>query len=99
MTIYFDKNLKKIRSISRFTFWGSIPLMMNSILFAKYDYVSLRRFLFFFGLFAFFIYWMVPIFFLLIKKQDFAIAWSKAFDNWEEFKKNDFKTQSFTDKI
>ena len=99
MTIYFDNNLKNIRSISRFTFWGSIFLMMNTILFPKFDYANLRTTLVFFGLFAFFIYWMIPVFFLLIKKQVFAIAWSKAFDNWEDFKNNDFKTLKLSDKI
>ena len=99
MKKHFEDNLIKVRLISRFVFWGSIPLMMNTIILARYEYGDVRNFLFFFGLITFLVYWMVPAFFLVVKKQDFAIAWSIGLSNWEKFKGHDFKTLSFADKL
>ena len=99
MKKHFEDNLIKVRLISRIVFWGSIPLMMNTIILAKYEYRDIRNFFFFLGLITFFVYWMVPTFFLVIKKQDFAIAWLIGLSNWEKFKDFDFKTLRFADKL
>ena len=95
----FEDNLVKVRRISRLFFWGSIPFMMNTIILARYEYGDIRRLLFFFGLITFFIYWMAPVFFLVIKKQDFAIAWSIGLSSWNKFKVYDFKILRFADKF
>ena len=51
------------------------------------------------GVMLFIIYWIVPVFFLLIKKPAFALAWARGTRKWESFKNYDFDNVPLSDKI
>lgn len=94
-----ESNLNKIRLVSRFVFFGSILLMMNPIYSLSTEYAALSRILICFGVILFIMYWIVPIFFLLIKKQAFALSWSRGLAKWDKFKGYEFDTVPLKEKI
>ena len=94
-----ENKLKKVRSVSRLVFYGSIFLMLSTI-FSKYaENIVLFRILVTFGVTLFILYWMMPVFFLFVRKQAFAAAWSRGLSAWEKFKNIDFNNLPLTEKI
>jgi hypothetical protein len=94
-----ESKLKKVRLISRFVFFGSILLMMSSIYSASVKYIGIIRISISFGVILFIMYWIVPVFFLLIKKQAFALAWSRGLVKWDKFISYEFDTVPLAEKI
>jgi hypothetical protein len=84
--------LKKVWLVSRIVFYASIFLMLSTaILPRRPEYAFFGKTLLSLGLVMFALYWMPPVFFLVVRKRDFAMAWSAGPVSWDRIRIVDFK--------
>jgi hypothetical protein len=94
-----ENKFRKVSLISRYVLCGSILLMLSPTFSAYTEGALLFRILITLGLMLFILYWMMPVFFLLARKQAFAIAWSRGLASQEYFKKIDLTNIPMKEKI
>jgi hypothetical protein len=84
--------LKKVWQVSRIIFFTSIALLLsNGILPQNPKFATLGKTLISLGLVIFTLYWMFPVFLLIVRKRSFAMAWYAGPVSWNRLRVVDFK--------
>jgi hypothetical protein len=92
-------NLRIIQKASRLTFWASIFLMLSSGLpIAEKNGYLFKSFLIG-GIILFGLNWIIPVLFLMFKKQIYAFAWSRGLEGWEHVNEVSYKDVPLKEKI
>ncbi len=94
-----ESQLKKTQAVSRAALYGSILLMLSNIFYTHTGNTLLFRILTVLGVTLFILYWMMPVFFLLARKQALAITWSRGLGRWEKIKNADFNNIHRAEKL